>query len=218
MLNFVKVANQLDQEALPLFYDEGAFRIVLDIYLEKENEFRNIILMIGGFHTTKCVEHCIGKYIQGSAIEESLRQTQVFAVNVVDTILNGTNYALSLKGYLILASAIGKLKWETFSKHIDLQKFSEIHYINLVKAFQIPIASKTPEESKISYHICLNQCLVIKQEFEIFSKPCSERLEICRHRNGNRTLIGLLKNLGATDREGNWEGHLQVIQRLLPFF
>ena len=216
MLNFVKVANQLDQEALPIFYDEGAFRIVLDIYLEKENEFSNIILILAGFHTAKCVEHCIGKYIQGSAIEERLRQTQVFAVNVADTILNGTNYALSLKDYLILAGAIGKLKWETFSKHIDLHKFSESSKAS--KAFQIAIALKNPEESKISYHICLNQCQVIKHEFEIFSKPCSERSEICRHRNGNHALIGLLKNLGVTDREGNWEEHLEVIQRLLPFF
>ena len=64
MLNFVKVANQPDQEALPLFCDEWIFRIVLDIYLQKKNEFPNIIPMLGGFHTAKCVEHCIGKYIQ----------------------------------------------------------------------------------------------------------------------------------------------------------
>ena len=42
--------------------------------------------------------HCIRKYIQGCDIDESLRQTQVFGVNVVDAVLNGTNYARSLKG------------------------------------------------------------------------------------------------------------------------
>ena len=31
VLNFVKVSNQLDEKALPLFCDEGVFRIVLDI-------------------------------------------------------------------------------------------------------------------------------------------------------------------------------------------
>ena len=34
----------------------------------------------------------IGKYIEGSCIEESLGQTRVFGVNVVDAVLNGTNY------------------------------------------------------------------------------------------------------------------------------
>ena len=66
----------------------------------------------------KFVEHCIGKYIQGACIEESLRQAQVYGVNAVDTVLKGTNYAHSLKGYLILASVIEKLKWEAFLKHL----------------------------------------------------------------------------------------------------
>ena len=48
----------------------------------------------------------IGKYIEENGIKESLRQTQVFRVNVVDTILNGTNYVRSMKGYLILANVI----------------------------------------------------------------------------------------------------------------
>ena len=58
-----------------LFCDEGVFRIVLDIYLQKKDEYCNIILMLGGFHIAKFVEHCIGKYIQESCLEESLRQT-----------------------------------------------------------------------------------------------------------------------------------------------
>ena len=48
----------------------------------------------------------IGKYIEGNGIKESLRQTQVFRVNVVDAILNGTNYVRSTNSYLILANVI----------------------------------------------------------------------------------------------------------------
>ena len=62
MQNFVKVSNLLDQEALPRFCDEGAFRIVLDTYSEKKDKFC-IISKPGDFHTAKYVEHCIGKYI-----------------------------------------------------------------------------------------------------------------------------------------------------------
>ena len=62
--------------------------------------------MLGYFHTAKYVEHCIGKYIEGSCIEESLRETQTFGVNVFDAILNGTNYVRSMRGYLILANVI----------------------------------------------------------------------------------------------------------------
>ena len=86
------------------------FRIVLDIYLQTKDKFCNIIPMLGCFHIAKYVEHCIGKYIQGSCVEESLRQTQVIGVNVVDAVLNGTNYSRSLKTYHILANAKETLK------------------------------------------------------------------------------------------------------------
>ena len=62
MLNFVNVSNGLVQEALPLFCDEGPFRIA-DIYLQIKDGFLNIIPMLRDFHTAKYVEHCIGKYI-----------------------------------------------------------------------------------------------------------------------------------------------------------
>ena len=142
--------------------------------------------------------------------------THVFGVNVIDAVLNGTNYVHSLKGYLILANAIEKLKLEDFLKCIDPHEFSG--FSKVFKSFQIALASKNPEESKSSYHVCLNQCQVIKEEFETFSKTCSERSEICRHWDGILTLIGLLKDLVAADSEGNWEVHLQVIQKLLPVF
>ena len=64
-----------------------------------------------GFHAAKCVEHCIGKYIQGSGIEESFWQAKVFGVNVayvVDTVLNKISFKWSFKGYLILILAIEK--------------------------------------------------------------------------------------------------------------
>ena len=127
--------------------------------------------------------------------------TQVFGINVIDAVLNGTNYARSLKRYLILANAIEKLKWEDFLKHIDMREFSE--FSKASKAFQIVLASKNPEESKSSYHVCLNQYQVIKQEFETISKTCSGRSKICRHWDDILTLIGLLKDLVAADREGN---------------
>ena len=66
MLNFVKLAKQLDQDALPVFCDECVFRILVDIYVQRKDKFDILIFMLRAFHTVKCVEHCIGKYIQES--------------------------------------------------------------------------------------------------------------------------------------------------------
>ena len=82
MLNFLKVLHQFEQESLPIFCDEGVFRIVVDIYLQKPDQFKRLIPMLGGFHTAKCAEHCIGKYIGGGDIADILKQTKVFGTKI----------------------------------------------------------------------------------------------------------------------------------------
>ena len=85
MLSFVKVTNQLDQEVLNLFCDEGVFMIVLDIDLRKKDGFCNIIWL----HLE----------VYPRIWHRGQPQTQVFGVNVADAVLNRKNYVCSLKGY-----------------------------------------------------------------------------------------------------------------------
>ena len=64
MLNFVKIVKQFDQDAVLIFCDKGVFRILIDIYLQRKDEFQILIQMRGGFHETKCIKHCIDKYLE----------------------------------------------------------------------------------------------------------------------------------------------------------
>ena len=74
-----------------------------------------MIPIFRGFHTEKCLQHSIGKYIRSSALEESIRQTRAFGVKIVDSVLDVTHYVRSLKALLILLDAIKNLKWSLHS-------------------------------------------------------------------------------------------------------
>ena len=54
----------------------------------------------------KAVEHCIGKLVKGSGIEDALRESSAFGTNVVDAVINGSHYVRSLRDI--------HLKWEAF--------------------------------------------------------------------------------------------------------
>ena len=45
---------------------KGVFRIVLDIFLNNLDEFKDPLPMLGGFHMAKAVLHAIGKCVKGS--------------------------------------------------------------------------------------------------------------------------------------------------------
>ena len=42
---------------------------------------------------TKCVQYCIGKYIEGSGLFDPLVETKVFGANVAEQVLDGKHYA-----------------------------------------------------------------------------------------------------------------------------
>ena len=68
----VKIANQLDKKILPVYSDEAVFRILIDIYLQRQNQFKALIFMLENFHTSKCLEHCIRRYTEKTGITDCL--------------------------------------------------------------------------------------------------------------------------------------------------
>ena len=99
------------------FYDEGVIHIVFEIVLSNLKEFDKLIPMLGSIHTAKVVEHCIGKYLRGSAVEDAHIETGVFGVKAVESMMNGSHYIRSLGTIIILADALNTLTWETFSEN-----------------------------------------------------------------------------------------------------
>ena len=102
------------------------FRIVFDIVLSNPKEFDKLIPMLGSFHTANVVEHCIGKYLRGSGMEDALIETGVFGSKAVESMMNGSHYIISLRGIMILADALNTLKWEAFQKTNDRADFGDI--------------------------------------------------------------------------------------------
>ena len=95
------------------------FHIVFVIVLSNPKEFDKLIPMLGSFHTAKVVEHCIGKYLRGSGVEDAHVETGVFGVKAVESMMNGSHYIRSLGRIIILADALSTLKWEAFWKTND---------------------------------------------------------------------------------------------------
>ena len=214
MKNFTQLVGQLKQDALPLFCDEGVFRIVVDIFLQNQDQFRNLIAILGGFHTAKCLQHSIRKYIRGSGLEESRRQTRVFGVKIVDSVLDGTHYMRSLKGLLILANAIEKLKWSVFTQTI--QNDSITAFESNVRGLQAAYLRKDSNACKESYKICLEGSMEVHVLYREFTDRSVAASEMVRYLETLPKLVNILKHLISADREGNWKGHLQAIQDMIP--
>ena len=77
----------------------------------------------------KCLENCIGKYINGTGLEDALIECKLVK-KTIEQVLNGTHHVGSLGGIIILSEAIEKLKWDAFSKVYGKEKYSNITSLN----------------------------------------------------------------------------------------
>lgn len=66
---------------------------------------------------------CVGKYLKDSGIEHQLVESGLFKVNIVDQVLDGSNYARSVKGFFIMADTFERLQLIDFFKNYSGQKF-----------------------------------------------------------------------------------------------
>ena len=168
--------------------------------------------MLGAFH----VQHCIGKYIKGSGLEDSLVETNVFGVKVLESVLNGSSYAMCSKGFQILGDVIEQTKWKAFWKiHKDGQVADVTDALN---SFSKALISKDKYDSQEAFNQCISKIKPLTRKFQEFSVKCQENSAMCRYWDGFLTLRNLMRRLIAADRTGKWEAHLQTVQDLLPIF
>ena len=192
------------------------FHIVFEIVLSNPKEFDKPIPMLGSFHTAKVVEHCIGKYLRGSGVEDALVETGVFGVKAVEPMMNGLHYIRSLGRIITLADALNTLKWEGFWKTNDGADFGDI--LSVADRLKIAFKEKESSRAKEYYDQLLRHITDLNERFENFSSSCKNMSEVCRYWEGFLEIVSILKALIAADREGDWQAHLQAMQNLLPVF
>ena len=132
------------------------------------------------------------------------------------SVLEGTNYARSLKLILILVHAIESFKWEVFMENTDTTKYAG--FLSNINKLQETLSKKDRNFSQDLYCVCADSSEELKLDLETFNKASFDKSEMCRYWDGVIILTSKLKNLIATDCEGNWEAHLRAIQDLLPIF
>ena len=121
MKNSIQLVRQLKQDVFPLFCNEGVFRMLVDIFLQKQDQFQNLIQTLGDFCTAKCLKHGIGLYIRRSALRSLLiwANTHIWSCHCWFYFRWYALYMDSLKRLLILANADEKLKWSVFTQTVQ---------------------------------------------------------------------------------------------------
>ena len=86
----------------PLFWKSS--KIVSE---STDNVIKNIVLLLGNFHTTYNLLGCIGKLMAGSGLSDIL--CNVYGESTVNQMLSGKAYSRALRGHLLMDQVLTTL-------------------------------------------------------------------------------------------------------------
>ena len=213
--NFVNILSQLHQKHMAIFCDEGVYHIAREITLQKPVEFGELVLCLGSFHLIKTLLACIGKYISGSGCRTIWTESRAFGVDVVESVLSGSDYERSVEGIKLLEECISQLQWIEF---LQDNASNYIEELEKIKSLKLAVSQKKKTESQkyLQEFKCMSKELL--KDFNKFRIERSKISENFRYWDNFVKMVHTLLDVIRADREGNWNLHLNAVKECMPLF
>ena len=141
---------------------------MLDIFLNRPTEFPCL---------TNARRFPYGKVF--SSLEDGLVETGIFGQKVIESVISATDYTRSLKGVLIIESVIEFIKWDAFWSEAKKDCFKEV--ISNVEVLKEAMRNKDAFNTQKQFKSCESKSVVLRNEFEKFSKTSHENSEMSQY-------------------------------------
>lgn len=175
----------------------------------EDSPIRDVVLMLGSFHTLMNLLGAIGTLMDGSGIKEILGT--IYGENAVQHIMTGKAVQRALRGHLLLDQCLTQ---QVADKAIcDDPGFANLSQ-ELEQLYAQTVAGDTDLHSLIP-SACLS---------EIVHLLSTKRNELSAHSSTSKLwlnyqqMVGVARELIEADRTGSWLMHLHAIVDCLPIF
>ena len=125
---------------------------------------------------------------------------------MIETVLNGKHYYRSLAGFLIIEDLVICLQWRAFWHAHNKDDYPFLP--------ELESLAKSLSENQVQgeeFELACRLMKPLKQDFDRFIKVCEERSQVCKYLGIFLCIVGLMKNIVVSDREGYWDLHAATV-------
>ena len=229
-LTFIVRQCQLNDSTPVITFDQPLYWKAINI-VENEpdgSDVKSVVVRLGGFHTEMSFLGSIGRLMESSGLPELLQT--IYAPDTVVHMLSGKAVNRSVRGHFLVYDALNTLLTERAFPHLQQSLDNEINRCdgdseneNVGNNYQQRQEVKELFENIISKEILPEN---LSNNDTLKGMQCTFE-NTKRSPEGCRTAqlwlqymytIEILKRFIASERTGNWNGHLCALQQMLPYF
>lgn len=199
-------------------FDQQLYTIAQYVKFDRQHEFPNLVLRMGGFHTSCVFISCIGKIWGDAGVQDMLVSSNLYAVNTVDQMLNGKQFHRSVRGLTLCYEVLLHLLYINFfewlaGKNDELLKNINKMYTEFYASYSDKKSSKDSLENltknlNTSFVTLLNEFRELKSSESPTFRFWDECLQA----------LQLLLQFIRAQREGDWKLDLSSQAAMLPYF
>jgi hypothetical protein len=213
----LQIRSQIQLEKITLVVDQAIFAKSMEIVWYHPQTFKNVFILMGGFHIICNLLSIIGKLFGDAGLGDIAVEIGCIAQGSIQNVLQGKQYNRGIRLHKCIYEALMRLIYRQFVDHLKTdfpEIFSEMENVDLlIEQFCDNMCNDTfissMEDSKI---------IKVMELFENY-------LNYLRNENGPLSsfwmtyidMVELLIGLIRSNREGNWFLYMACIQQMIPW-
>ena len=206
-----EMSKQLHQSTAVITFDLAIYSKAKEIQLRYPEEFQHLVIRLGGFHIALNYLALIGKVFQESGLEDVFIESGLYGSSSTMALLQGKSYNRRIRGHKLVMEALLRLQWEAFCSWIkkgggvdDTEDEGSLNLDLVNSVVERYRAATSSEEKKEAYHVLCNSTKHVGNLFKFWDKYIE--------------MVLLLLKFIRAEREGDWEQHLKVTTKMIPYF
>ena len=112
----------LGQTKSVVVFDLVIYSKAKEIQWRRPNEFKHLVIRIGGFHIALIFLSVIGKKIEESDIEDLLVESGLYGTTSTIALLKGKSYNRGVRAQKLIMEALLRLQWKAFCRWLENAK------------------------------------------------------------------------------------------------
>ena len=121
--------------------DMAIYVKIKQLQMRYPDEFKNVLLRLGGFHIALNYLSLLGKMYSNSGLEDLLIESRVYAPGTTTALITGKSYNRGIRAHKLCLEAMFRIMWKTFTSWLQettpgVDETSKKKIIELLKQYQ----------------------------------------------------------------------------------
>lgn len=214
----LNMANALGQSDVAVTFDLAIYIKAKHIQLRYPDEFKKIVVRLGGFHIALNFLSLLGKMYTNSGLEDLLIDSGIYASGTTNALMAGKSYNRGVRAHKLCLEALFRVMWFAFLNWLEAKKptFEDQSKQDLVQlVLKCREAGRDLSKNWASIREQFHTILTLLDEFRSEAKSKSKLFAFW---DQYMTMVMYMLQFIKAERTANWDLHLASTAALMPYF